>query len=92
MTRAEPNAVATVSLAVRVGSTLALLASISCLAQVKWCPGWSEFYEQMRDEVRKAGRQAPDRYSEEIKRRMKERYKLDWLTPLELNRGLNIDF
>jgi hypothetical protein len=48
--------------------------------------------DQVTEEVKKAGRLAAHDYYAEIKRLLKERYDIDWRSPLELNPGMHIDF
>jgi len=55
-------------------------------------PAFLSKLDQVREEVRKTGRKAPHIYYTEIKKLLKERHDIEWLSPLDLNPGLQIDF
>lgn len=55
-------------------------------------PAFAGKLDQVREEVKKTGRKAPREYYDEMWKLMKQRYNIEWLSPLDLNPGVNIDF
>ena len=55
-------------------------------------PAFASKLDQVCEEVKKTGWKATRDYYDEIWRLMKQRHNVEWLTPRDLNPGVNIDF